>query len=233
MKSVLDLDCGNSRTKWRFEGNLGMVSRGCIPRLDQNPDRVRVSSVSISHEKLRSEIYRSYGVEPEFAMSTKTLAGVTNSYFNPSELGIDRWLAMVAAWNKVKTTTMVVDAGTALTIDILDDSGQHLGGYIVPGLESMRKSLAIDTANVQINSIDEASADCRFGNNTRQAVQHGLMSMVVSWINQTRLRAEETCGAIPTTFLAGGDRRILMKLLDYDCRSEEELVLDGLEIALP
>lgn len=233
MTRVLDLDCGNSRTKWRCDGSHGIVSRGCIPCLDHFPDRVRVSSVSNSHEELRSEITQSYGVEPEFARSTKTLAGVTNSYVNPDELGVDRWLAMVAAWNKVKTATMVVDAGTAITIDIVGDAGEHLGGYIVPGFDSMRKSLGVDTAQVQINSIDEIGADCRLGNDTKQAVYHGLLSMVVYWINQTRLRAEEICGVIPTTFLAGGDRRILTKVLEYECRNGGELVLDGLDLALP
>lgn len=233
MTAVLDLDCGNSRTKWRCEPDQGVVSRGHIPRVDQTVERVRVSSVSVSRESLRSEIYRIYGVEPEFAESTKKLAGVTNSYSHPEELGVDRWLAMVAAWNRVQTSTMVVDAGTAITIDILDDLGQHLGGYIVPGLESMRKSLAIDTAHVQVGPCEKTVLDCRPGISTVQAVRNGVLSMVVAWINQTRSLAKEICGAVPTTFLVGGDRKSLMSLIDYDCRSEDELVLDGLRLALP
>ncbi len=233
MTVVLDLDCGNSRTKWRCERDQGSVSPGCIPRLDLPVERVRVSSVSVSRENLRSEICRTYGVEPEFAESLKTLAGVTNSYSNPEELGVDRWLAMVAAWNRVRASVMVVDAGTAITIDILDNTGHHLGGYIVPGLESMRKSLAIDTASVQIGSCSETIPNGSLGINTVQAVRNGLLSMVVAWIDQTRSLAEEICGSVPTTFVVGGDKKSLMGLIDYDCRTEDELVLDGLGLALP
>lgn len=234
MTSILDLDCGNSRTKWRCQSDGGFVSQGCIPRLAFSPDRVRVASVSVSRESLRSEIYRSYGVEPEFAVSVEALAGVTNSYAIPCELGVDRWLAMVMAWNRVRGASMVVDAGTAITIDLLDQSGQHLGGYIVPGLESMRRSLAVHTVQVQVGSRTEPSlGPLGFGTDTLQAVQHGVLSMVVAWINQTRLRAESICNAVPTVFLAGGDNRLLQNLLHYDCRIEDNLVLDGLEIALP
>lgn len=233
MTSVLDLDCGNSRTKWRCNMDRGIVACERIPRLNQTLDRVRVSSVSISRESLRSEIFRTYGVEPEFAKSTKTLAGVSNSYSNPEELGVDRWLAMVAAWNRVQASTMVVDAGTAITIDILDGTGRHLGGYIVPGLESMCMSLASDTVDVHVKLDKEWQLNCGLGTYTVQAVNNGVLSMVVAWVRQTRSLAEEMCGAVPTTFLTGGSGKSLMRLLDFDCCLEDELVLDGLEIALP
>lgn len=233
MTATLDLDCGNSRTKWRCEETRGTSPRGCIPHLERTPDRVRVSSVSISSEILRSEIFRTIGVEPEFAKSAETLAGVTNSYANPDDLGVDRWLAMVAAWNLLERATMIVDAGTAITIDLLDDGGQHLGGYIVPGFALMRKSLAVDTAHVKIRNQSETGADCRLGVNTAQAVHHGTLSMVVAWINQIRGRASDICGADPTVFLIGGDSQILEEFLDFDCLTDHDLVLDGLEIALP
>ena len=233
MTSVLDLDCGNSRTKWRCKEDRGDVPRGDIPHLNRTLERVRVSSVSASQERLRREIYRAYGVEPEFAKSSEELAGVTNSYSNPEELGVDRWLAMVAAWNSVRESTMVVDAGTAITIDIVDDTGQHLGGYIVPGLDSMRRSLAVDTANVQVGTDRQMDLNLPPGTNTAQAVHNGVLTMVVAWINRIRSRAEEMCNCRPTTFLVGGDSETLAGFLDYDCHTGDELVLDGLGLALP
>lgn len=233
MTFVLDLDCGNSRTKWRCNEEKGVVPRGLIPQLDQTPDRVRVSSVSVSRESLRSEIYRTYGVEPEFAKSTKTLAGVTNSYSNPEELGVDRWLAMVAAWNRVQATAMVVDAGTAITIDILDGRGRHVGGYIVPGLESMCMSLASNTVEVHVELDKGSRMNSGPGTYTVQAVNNGVLSMVVAWVRQTRTFAEEICGASPTTFMTGGSGKSLIRFLDFDCYLEDDLVLEGLEIALP
>lgn len=233
MNSVLDLDCGNSRTKWRCEKEQGVVSRGSVPNLKRTLDRVRVSSVSVSQESLRSEIYGTYGIEPEFAKSTEALAGVTNSYSNPEELGVDRWLAMVAAWNRVRRSTMVVDAGTAITIDIVDDRGTHLGGYIVPGLESMRKSLAMNTVHVQVDGDSQEARNLGPGTNTVQAVHNGVLTMVVAWIDRVRSLAEEICSCVPTTFLVGGDNETLRDFLDYDCCTGDELVLDGLGLALP
>lgn len=233
MSSVLDLDCGNSRTKWRCERDQGVVSRGSIPHLKRTFDRVRVSSVSVSQESLRREIYGTYGIEPEFAKSTEALAGVTNSYSIPEELGVDRWLAMVAAWNRIKGATMVVDAGTAITIDIVDDSGQHLGGYIVPGLASMRQSLANDTVHVQVSVDSPIHNNLRLGTNTAQAVHNGVFAMIVAWINRIRSLAEDICHGVPTTFLVGGDGETLAGFLNYDCRTGDELVLDGLRLALP
>lgn len=233
MTSVLDLDCGNSRTKWRCEKDQGVVSRGSVPHLERTIDRVRVSSVSVSQESLRSEIYGTYGIEPEFAKSTRALAGVTNSYSTPEELGVDRWLAIVAAWNRVRRSTMVIDAGTAITIDIVDDRGLHLGGHIVPGLESMRKSLAMNTVQVQVVGDRQEETSLCLGTNTVQAVNNGVLTMVVAWIDRIRSLAEEACNCVPTTFLVGGNNETLRDFLDYDCRTEDELVLDGLELALP
>ena len=128
---------------------------------------------------------------------------------------------------------MVIDAGTAITIDIVDDGGLHLGGHIVPGLESMRKSLATNTVNVQVCGDRQEETSLCLGTNTVQAVNNGVLTMVVAWIDKVRSLAEGICGCVPTIFLVGGDNQSLKDFLDYDCRTEDELVLDGLGLALP
>ena len=88
------------------------------------------------------------GRPPEFASSTDTAAGVRNGYSNPAQLGVDRWLAVIGAFHRHRDACCVVDAGTALTIDGVDATGQHLGGFIVPGPRLMVESLLTGTSDL-------------------------------------------------------------------------------------
>ncbi len=233
MTKCLDLDIGNSRTKWRCGADVGSCKVGKLPELRRPIERVRVASVVSNHESLAAEIQQTFGVEPEFAVSSHTLAGVTNCYDDPSKLGVDRWLALVAGWNRVHSSVLVIDAGTALTVDVADEKGQHLGGYIAPGLETMRASLASDTENVQVAFQSNCDTNLDFGRNTQEAVQHGLKSMAVAWLAQCRALAESSCGIAPAVLLTGGEGQRLACCLDYPCEVLADLVLDGLAIALP
>ncbi len=233
MTRCLDLDIGNSRTKWRCGPERGSLAAGALPQMQFPIERVRVSSVVSSHELLRLRIQEKFGVEPEFAVSSQTLAGVTNCYKEPSRLGVDRWLALVAAWNDVRSSVLVIDAGTALTVDVANDRGLHMGGYIAPGLETMRESLATDTENVRVAFLQDCESIREFGTNTRDAVQGGLLSMVVAWMSRCRALAESICGKAPKVFLTGGDSTRLARWLDFPCEIQADLVLDGLAIALP
>ena len=83
-----------------------------------------------------------------FARSTASACGVTNSYRQPRRLGVDRWVAMIGAWSEFESSCLVVDAGTAVTIDAIDDTGQHLGGQILPGVALMARALASNTSDI-------------------------------------------------------------------------------------
>ncbi|MCY4143339.1 MAG: type III pantothenate kinase [Gammaproteobacteria bacterium] len=233
MTRCLDLDIGNSRTKWRCGPERGSVESGVLPQLHTSIDRVRVASVISSHGTIESSIRGNFGVDPEFAFSSHTLAGVTNCYKEPRTLGVDRWLALVAAWNSVRSSVLVIDAGTALTVDVANERGLHMGGYIAPGLETMRESLAADTDNVQVAFLSNCGSNLDFGTNTEEAVQNGLLSMVVAWLSRCRILAKGVCDNAPTVFLTGGDGERLSRWLDFSCQIRPDLVLEGLAIALP
>ena len=233
MNRCLDLDVGNSRTKWRIGSDRGSTNAGKLPTLMQGVDRVRVSSVVRKHGEIENAIRQTFGVKPEFALSTPALAGVTNGYKDYSKLGVDRWLAIVAAWNLMHQAVIVVDVGTALTVDLTNDQGQHLGGYIVPGLETMRKSLDVSTDNVRVAPFGSNDHELSFGLDTHSAVQHGLLSMAISWIDRCVSIAEATCGNRPFLFVTGGEAEILSPHLEHSHRLEPDLVLDGLALALP
>ena len=233
MTDCLDMDMGNSRTKWKCGVHQGVLPRGKLPKLTQAVGRVRVASVLHDRDDLAERIAHEYGVEAEFAESTLTLAGVTNAYARPATLGVDRWLALVAGWNRMQSAVTVVDCGTAMTIDIVDDDGSHMGGFIVPGIECMRESLANSTSHVQLTHVARSQTDLLPGTSTQDAVQRGLLLMAISWIERCKSLADEVCGSRSQGLLLGGGSRMLSDHLDSSFKLADDLVLEGLKLALP
>ena len=142
--------------------------------LDSAPRAVWIASVAgqVYESELRSSIAARWDVEPWFARSSAAACGVTNSYTSPERMGVDRWLAMIAAWQQARGAVCVVDAGSALTIDFLDSHGVHTGGYILPGLRMMERALLEGTDRVRFG---DAPRDCLApGNSTETAVLNGL-----------------------------------------------------------
>src|SRR5690625_4421164 len=142
---ILEIDMGNSRIKWRCRGESGNLARGVVSDSYQHLAaewtalpirRVWVASVrgEAHNEAFRQWCRTNLQLEAEFARSARHAAGVTNSYANPGLMGVDRWLAMLAAFAHTGDSCVVVQAGSALTADLLSASGEHLGGYIGPGL---------------------------------------------------------------------------------------------------
>ena len=74
---------------------------------------------------------------------------VRNGYEDIAQLGVDRWAAIVGAYTHFGSAVCIVDAGTAVTVDLVRDGGRHLGGLIVPGLQLMRSSLEQDTEDIE------------------------------------------------------------------------------------
>ncbi|MCZ6886862.1 MAG: type III pantothenate kinase [Gammaproteobacteria bacterium] len=230
---ILDLDVGNTRLKWRCGDARGSVSGLDIPYLAKRPARVRVSSVAGDdvRRQLRDAIADAYGVQAEFASSSGVLAGVRCGYDDPAKLGVDRWLAMVAAWNAVRCSCAVVDVGTAATLDFVQRDGCHQGGYIVPGLTLMVRALAQDTADVRVAG--ELSQALEPGLTTAHAVRRGTTAMLLGFVESCVVRFSQRCEDAPVVFLTGGDTDIIANRLSFAVRIEPDLVLDGLHYALP
>lgn len=231
---VLDLDVGNSYTKWRAGKHRGKVVTGELPKLDQSVVRVRVSAVAHSEHELNQRIQATYSVAPEFAKTSKTLSGVRNGYEDVTQLGVDRWLALVAAWQKVKNDLILFDLGTAMTADYVRADGNHLGGYIVPGLNAMKKVLGQRTRDVQVRESDfsfllsEAPAT-----NTVDAVNFGLERVQLGWIKSCIEVGTQNFGNTPKLILTGGDLAVNELCQLFRFQHCPDLVLEGLAIALP
>ena len=115
--AVLDIDMGNTRTKWRCGDETGALPAPQLPRPVAVPERVRIATVLGNRGVLARAVKARFGVDAEFASPSARLAGVRCGYDEPGQLGVDRWLAAVAAWQRVRDAVAVVSVGTAATVD--------------------------------------------------------------------------------------------------------------------
>lgn len=226
------MDVGNSVLKWRVcqggetleRGSLPSTADITLPQLAETPSEVWIASVAGEERNnaLSAAVADRWQIQPWFAESSAADCGVTNSYREPARMGVDRWLAMIAAWERTGDALCVVDAGSALTIDFLDTQGVHRGGYILPGVAMMERSLLGETARVRFGDAPRDSVSP--GRSTEEAVLNGLQLAQVGSIALALDRFGEDCALV----FSGGNGRIAMQLLDRGGSYIEDLVLDGL-----
>ena len=234
---ILQFDMGNTRTKWRLQSDGITVVRGALEgfadfsslsgRLNTFAvDKIWVASVVAPsrNEALSVWAQKTFGVSPRFAYSCAEFGAVKNGYSIPQRLGVDRWLAMVAAFKYVCGACVVVDCGSAITVDLLNANGIHLGGYIAPGLLQMQRSLALNTYAVDIEGSLNGSSP---GRDTKSAVLAGQSAMVIGLINQATGELAQA-DPHPELVLTGGDSGWLTQVFP-DARFIPDLVFDGLE----
>lgn len=233
---VLELDVGNSAIKWRHIGDAGKLAGGRLvgARIDESllsgVTELRIASVASAERErqLRNEGVAA-GLQPRFARTQSRCGKVVNSYRQPNLMGVDRWLAMVAAYDLVGRACAVVDLGTALTVDLLDSQGRHQGGYITPGIEMLAASLLQGTDRVRFASEEVRSLDP--GCSTAECVHHGkwltVLGTVQAALAVSRARVGDDCAVVVT----GGAMPALKKLAGVAAENwlyREDLVLDGL-----
>ena len=140
-------------------------------------------------------------------------------------MGVDRWLAMLGAREREKGKFCVIDAGSALTIDIVNAAGQHEGGYIIPGAALMERALLLDTDRVRF--VEEVGYNLAPGTSTAAAVRHGTVLAQSGAISLAIKRA----GSEPMALLyCGGAGGALMQLVDRGGQLLPDLVFEGLEV---
>jgi type III pantothenate kinase len=243
---ILLIDIGNTRIKWaRLEhGNLQPQAAAAYAEwtsqmfvatvLDAGAraDRVLVSNVSGVRmaDMIRGAVTQTWQVEPEFVVSTAAAGGVRNAYVQPAKLGVDRWLAVIAAHALERGAVCVVSAGTALTIDGVDADGRHLGGVIVPGPDLMVSSLLKNTSDIAQRAQQGGTKDAVFADNTLGAIWQGaeqaLAALVERAVGAMRRELNET----PKLLLTGGAASRLEKSIDLPYRTVPDLVLQGLAV---
>jgi len=216
MPSSILVDIGNTNTKWKFEGNYFILPTENF-EFEKLPEssKVWVSNVS----KIPFEISANSVTFVNAQDKYKTLI---NAYSNPKSLGCDRWLGMIASYEMLKEKSFVlVDIGTAITIDIVNKSGVHLGGLIFPGVDKLRQTFD----NFPVSSSGFINS---LGRSTQEAWSNGTLSLVVNTINQ---KIKEIKNEIPniSVFITGGGYLGLKSFLDFDHVYHKNIVLDGLQ----
>ncbi len=244
--TALLIDIGNTRLKWGVLGDHGIRRTGHISRekirdqglvaltskLPRHVDTVFASNVAGTSfaTRLSGVIGMHCGADVHFARTSSEACGVSNSYRHPRRMGVDRWVAMIGAWSEVGAACLVVDAGTAVTIDAIDDDGTHLGGQILPGVRLMAEALASQTSdipNVARRAARHGSGLEIFTSSTASAVEHGTMNAVVGAVERAaRVLRENDCD--PTIVLTGGDASRILTSLGEEPLHRPHLVLQGL-----
>lgn len=244
--SALLLDVGNSRVKWGVldDGEIrrtGHISQDDIrqqglpvltTRLPRRVDAVYASNVAGTTfaTRLSGVIGMHCNLDVRFARSEKRGWGVTNSYRQPRRLGVDRWVAMIGAWAELQSTCLVVDAGTAVTIDAIDDQGVHLGGQIIPGMETMLSALSSATSDIPLVKPSAKSTRDRlkmFGKNTSAAVREGAENAITGAVERA-YRTLSASTAEPIIVLTGGGASRILRSLEQAVLHRPHLVLNGL-----
>lgn len=257
--ATLQLDAGNSRLKWRLGAGSGAV-RGVVddvfvgePRRAEQcvaalVEQLQVAGVEQLHgaqvcsvrdagfrQALEAALQRHFSVSPRFAASAAQAAGVRNGYAQPASLGVDRWLALLAARAQAPGAVVVLDCGTTMTLDVVDAGGQHLGGYIVPGLRLQQAALAGRSGALQVEADWRGAGEAALqpGRDTASAIGHGILNMALGFVNFQHRKILRLLPEAPHWYLCGGDATLLAAHLEWEHRLAPDLVLDGLTLALP
>ncbi|MBQ1784841.1 MAG: type III pantothenate kinase [Gammaproteobacteria bacterium] len=225
------IDIGNSRSKWAswHAGRLGAISSGDLDALLQCPPPARAWVSCVGHPEQLARLVAAWpACQLQLARSELAAAGVINGYRDPSRLGVDRWLALLAARCLSRAPQLVVDAGTAITLDLLDEFGQHKGGWIAPGFGLLRHSLTQGTAAVRPAGEGD---DGGFGRDTAAAVNGGCAAMLVGVVDEALQRASRLLGSrLPLRVVVSGGDGPLLAAARSDWRRVDNLVLRGLAV---
>ena len=231
------LDIGNTRLKYWITKHDQIIEQAAELHLQSPADlllgliqhfralglhQVGLSSVQdkINNERILS-ILESLHIPVIFAQVQAEYAGLICGYDEPSQLGIDRWLQVLAVATQAHENYCVISCGTALTIDLAQGQ-QHLGGFILPNLYLQRDSLIQNTKGIKIP--DAAFDELGPGRNTIDAVHHGILLGLVSTIEKVLQQSPRQL------ILTGGDAPVFARYLaEYAPCIENDLLLKGLQ----
>ena len=253
--NTLVFDAGNTRLKWSLlsDGRFGAMQAaelGDLSTLQQwltrNSRIERVIGVCVAgstfERRLRSALHAADLPSPELMHSSGFAAGVSNGYREAQLLGDDRWAAAIAAWHRAGCyrTVCAVCVGTALTIDLVDQDGNHRGGLIAPGPQLMLSSLLGKTHGIAERAASKSGRATRsrtrpgtakaLADNTHDAIQTGCLATAAGLIDRTVNLINRELGVRPVVFVAGGDADRVRPLLKSASKPCPELVLRGVAL---
>ena len=170
-----------------------------------------------------------FGISALFVEPRKIFDGFETQYENPSKLGVDRWLGAYAAWSSLKDSVVVVDIGTAITIDFVDEGGCHFGGFISPGFDAMSRGMCLTTAKLNVPEYYRVSGD--IPKSTNAAIVMGIHNSIFGSINhvynETQRFPDKGFQKSQWVFTGGG-LPVVSNKISWKHLIKPNLVLEGL-----
>ena len=241
---ILLVDIGNSRTKYTLVKDIEskcfteiiavdnrLFDSDYITRLCSNYNKVtQIVAASVANDEIIGKI-ANYCIYNNMVFcevtSEPSTSFVTSGYDEPLELGVDRWLAIIAAQKLYpQKNVLIIDAGTATTIDLLDRSGKHLGGWIFAGISLLFTSLLGDTEKIRADVKQEISLS--FGLNTSDNINNSSWAATIGLVTQAISQAKIVIGEVDEVIITGGNGKALHTLMNIESVYIEDLIFYGL-----
>lgn len=209
---------------------LGVINS---EQLEDTKEALGVSVASVQVVDTLNQSLAELGINVRWQSTRATQLGVVNAYREkPEALGADRWLALLGCHKAITGHAVIIDAGTALTVDWLTRDGQHLGGWIVPGRQLMLNALGQGTAQLGNVPIEQsAQAKLEPGVSTREGMLHGIEASLIGVVYEAAklspsLFNDETF----TVVVTGGDSEQLASHLSGNICRIDDLTFKGLRL---
>jgi type III pantothenate kinase len=236
---ILAIDAGNSRVKWGWHDGSDWTSIATVSLIEFAASSDHVNPFSMTHDAPERIVISNvagdgahqllvnwtsiFDAEPLWLRAEAERCGVRNRYEQPELLGPDRWAALIAARAIHHGASLVVNAGTATTVDMLAEDGVFLGGAILPGVELMRFVLHEHTGRLPI----QEGTPRDMPRNTVDAIETGCRHAQAGAVERM-YRAFRDLDGTPLCIVSGGAGRPLADQLTMPRRYVENLVLEGL-----
>ena len=242
---ILTVDIGNSRIKWASWQAGKIVARGVTAyTADESEEALdklfsvlekpaHIFAVCVAGNKcsqgLNEWSKRHWQLGVEFLKTEKRFNNIVNAYEDPRQHGADRWAVVVASQQYCPGSSVcVINAGTAITFDLIDEKGQHLGGYILPSYVTMHKALLLDTANVN-SALNTQYYEHGVPDNTNDAVNQGLHKLLQAGIRDICQFAKQKLGSPMQIIVSGGFAKTILSYPDMPAMIHQpDLVMQGL-----
>jgi type III pantothenate kinase len=239
MKLLVDI--GNSRLKWaqaqgqelKFFGSCDYrdpsVWAGFFKAI-QRPDSVYLASVVTEeiNREFQKQVLEQWGLVVTTLQSESRCCGVHSAYHEANTMGVDRWAALIAAHHQFHSATIVVDCGSAMTVDALDAGGGHRGGYILPGIQMQHRALSHGTAGIELTETDHHVKG--WGTDTASCIRRGVIEAMAALVERSAKQLSEELQAKVDVVITGGDASQLIPILPVPSVYREHLVLEGIAI---
>lgn len=245
---ILVADCGNTRIKWAHlsggaltrsasaahDGRADEAVAKLIASLEPGVRRALVANVAgeAMAATLAAALTPRLGRPPEFPAVAASAHGIECGYRDPARLGVDRWLAMIAAARLSDGPVCVLGAGTAVTFDAVAADGRHLGGLILVGAR-----LAAETLGRRTRGIGNTTVPARrprglelLGRSTDEAVGNGSLLAIAAGLDRAVATVARELARAPAVVLTGGDAARLEPWLETEVQLRADLVLEGLAV---